>query len=383
MRAQGNCLPFRLDDVRIAATLAISAEQVTNLAFLSNNEIIVLTSSGKIFLCNIVDTSCAIIQELPESKGAWGLHTHNEDIFLAMYGGTYQTESELDKILSGRDDIIFLNRSGREIGRVWDIGVGCSQLVYDGDRYVMLAHHNNLGVDLYSISESGLVLEMDLGFSMLAVHDLFTTRLGLIDSWHEGGPFIISKAEDGTMYMELWNENWNQGRRYWILDSEDRLIGPRTSEGELVILERGTVTPITIPYDDLPGFEEWRNDPSYPLPNKIASNGSDIVLLWSDTIARYSGRVMQIWIDNLSDYCSEHGDEYTPGQIYIDADADSLLFAVSGSILVVDEDIKRIEFSGIRSTQLIFSPDLTMAAIGTGEGNVIIMNLILEQDQAE
>lgn len=356
MRDFGHCLPFDLANVSIAAEVHLSDSPILTVAFIADHKILAVTGLGEVYLYDVLDDDWSRLLE-SRVEAPWVLRPVTETTFLLWVirdpGGYfyYDLEGQLHWTLQ------------------YDVFGGPP--IVDSESIIIptLSSAGETGITVYDLY-GNLKQSIDSQIGLLPSFINSGTGIIVLDTQ---GPHLLSRSEMGYS-LELWNGTWNSGiGRTVTLDSAGRLISLEQARTEISILERTTEQPEIVSI--------W-NSGGYPFPDisLIASNGETLAVLQETKVLRYVNGKLNIWASDLSGLL-------TGGMVY-DFCIDSackrfLILDGHGLVQGGDDGSSRLEFDGTVIGDLKFSRDFQRAAVGTQQGDVIILSIEAKSDQNE
>ncbi len=393
MRVRGNCMPIELEGISVHSTIHVADERITDLTFLTPNEIACITAFGKIFICDIDTGSVKQIADFMESLITWKLipHNHNE---LLVVSRDFQSGSSESYNLACMD---------KDGGIYWHddnlnfpSGVAYPGPFFDGDDYYFMDKTDADNISLYKLNSDGNVILQFNIFGQANV-DLQMTddqKFYWIDL--SAGPYYSVRDDEGYSDLTLWNTGWDGGLMLRIVDTSEKIIGFKFDSGpegdfsNLIILEMGDEKPIDIDFNrdldlDLreifsPWYSNWR----------CASDGDTVVFTSTHYLLKYQTGELEIWHDNLQDYgdnweiwptlgsqgdAVEYRDVLSIRSLFTDHDSSHFIMLFQKAILYGGDEIEVIDLPETISTDLQFTPDFQRACLALEDGSIVVLDI--------
>jgi hypothetical protein len=403
MIRRGSCLPFNLERVDIDTTISVSGNGITDLAFLSSNNIIATDSEGAVWLVHPLSGQTERLLDL-ESPGIyhWNISPHN------------QTQVILNKYFIDNDPRIeyygVLCYDLNE-GVLWHQPrlVTPSQLIhciwgYDGERYLLLDEDSNDAQVLYQLTSPGcLELISVLPSEQANTFGLFPVNGKLIWIDQFRGPNISDRTPGGYSLPHPYNDYWTDGLKGYSFILPDMIIGFYKSFNpneltNLVLLKPGDIQPFIQPFTEILDIEEYQYNLEEPWFENFntASNGKAILFTYTHYICRYEDGQVSI-LHDIEEYTGTYSGVFYIGDephnisheelrikaLYTDSQCQNFLVITSTTILFGSEEINELNINSRIYSSLVFSGDFERAAVGLEDGSIVVLDIIPSEDQPE
>jgi hypothetical protein len=398
MLARGNCMPISLGNVTVISTIQGMEQRITDLAFLTTNEIACVTSSGKVFICQVDSGSVSQIADFGDSVYSWKLLPHNRSEMLLNTWVNHPDRGEefYDFACMDKEGTVYWHNDNL----ILPSKIVYPGPIYDGDDYLFMDVDNNHNISLYRLDSSG---DIEIAYANVAegsgIYPFQYTDF-IVWQGNFSGPYYIKKIENGYSPISLWNSGWDTGSKVWILDPRDRLIGfqrkylPDGEAGSLIILEKDGSEPEIVDYDSDLGLDIFQTFAGWYSNWHCASDGETIVFTSTHYILRYSNNGLEIWHDNIEEYGDNSGTcitqhyteegSYTESEIrdvlqikcfYVDRNCENFIMLLNKAILYGSDEINEIDFDHDITTDIQFTPDFSRACVGLGNGSIVVLDL--------
>ena len=356
MRSRGDCLPFEIAAIRVTNVIHVSDSQIVDLAFMGASELLVSDSSSRVFWCDVASARCDLLLTMEENRPS---------PLTPLSRAAFIVSGQAGEKLYG-----CFNREGELVWSLpWERYIGPP--VLDGSSVLVPTKSYEGETAVVVLSLDGQVIQtIDSGLGEWS--QLLSCSAGVLVIDLRAGPNLLVRSPQGYV-IERWHAGWDEGTRgRYIVDSLDRIISLEAAMTELVILDRMQPEPETILVWGSELGVSGQADYPYPVDVcRLASNGETIAVVQPNSLLRYSNGALSAWIDDFSAL----GVEYIALDFYVDATCERFLILDLDRLLLGGEDVQVIDLGHRVRTGLEFSEDLEVAAVGTYDGNIILIEI--------
>ena len=362
MASIGNCIPRSFSSIEIEFELDVASSRIQALGFLSTEELIVLTRSNELISYDIKND---VKYRFPTLNGLFAdIGPIIEGEFLLLGNRYFDEEHDIER------SVVCYDNQGNLLWDIENIIMGRAPIFYDG-KYYFASDRYMVNNSINEINPSGVfpLLIIDPGDTWYP--ELIAGEDSLIWYGIAAGPLIVNIEDEGELTLSDF-ESDIEGVMNLIHDAADRIALLDFDTHELVVIDKETATTSTINYLHELGLQEQHPLTSWGK-NYLASTGEKIVILFENKLITYEDTRLRLWHDSLNKLVSR----FEPTCLYIDEAGDHFIIAnaLSKEIIYGGEDVRAIQFDGIRTTPITFSEDFKYAAFGTRTGKIYILEL--------
>jgi hypothetical protein len=396
MRVRGNCMPIELEGISVHSIIHVVDERITDLTFLTPNEIACITEEGKIFTIEVGSGSAIQIADFMIGiHDPWSIFAHNEGELIVMSPSrkdrTDIPEAYFLACLDINGELYWKNENLTFPTPLSQFGT----LFNDGTDYYLIAIDDNYSIGMFRVMGNGEVVlaETDIGTGNLFGIYQGYNQFFWLNPWN--GPYFSNRTSSGYSRMEPWNRRWTDGLDWPLLDGADRFVGFRIHNTiehisySLIILEKGEFLPAVVDYNQELNLDIAFYGCLWPTSPACSSNGEIIVIMTTHYLLKYFNGNLEIWHDNIDDYNDGYnayeiilGDGSTPfispmavSEMLTDATCEHFLIRQLGSIMFGGDEIEIIDLGEKITSDIQFTPDFKRACLALEDGSIVVLDI--------
>jgi len=351
LAGMGFCLPVPVAEIEISNAVDLSSVLISDVEFRGYDELVLIDVNGMLSVLNINSENDRLLANF--GMGNWKILPIDSGR-MAVYEFTGEGI-----------EIITLKSNGQELWRRGFEPKATDPFFYNGNIFMPLASQDGrLKLHLLdSDGETVQVVEVDVSTDC----EVYPIADGVIATCAESGPYFVTDYGSSEYRVEAWNDRYCGGATSTIIASAGRLVGYDGTGTKAFFLDR-----IQAPdMEDIISFWSGMDLDAIADPDNraVASNGDVVAISYPDCILKIQGGNVSVWSQGSETLrLPDRGEK-----IYINEDCSEFI-AHSKSRLVIGSSsyVRELIFEGLTSTDIVFSPDFSHAAVGTTDGGVYI-----------